>query len=78
MDQGLDTANDVVRRMKSMHPSWSSNPLAELHFGMCKAVGSYVPLEEFLDMPLSVPFELMSIESKLQKDAMKGMKLPNK
>jgi hypothetical protein len=67
-------ANELLRERITRNRSHSENPIASLHLGMCKAVGGYVPLAEFMELPIAVPFELMSLEAEANKEMQKKAK----
>ena len=61
-----DIANSV--KMKRL------NPMAVLHLSLCKAVGGWVPYEEFMSLPIGVITDLISTEVTMQDITKKGMK----
>jgi len=61
-----------VKRAKER--SASINPLALLHFEMCKAVGGWVPYDEFMYLPLEVPLQIRELNYEVNKAQEKDMK----
>ena len=52
----------------------AENPLAVMHLSMCAAVGGWVPVEEFMEMPLQVPADIIELYSRQMKEIDKRSK----
>ena len=62
----MENPNDAIRRIQKFNKGGTLD-ISLIHFGLCQAVGGWIPLEEFLDMPLSIAFGFIETADRVYK-----------
>jgi len=49
----------------------TSNQMLSLHFTLCNSYGSWIPLEEFMELPVSTVVDMIEVCEKYNKEKSK-------
>ena len=67
----MNFAKDLVSQLKSKKSDDKWSQLSMLYYSMIKVSGSWIPYDEFMELPLDVIFDILGIEEEVKREESK-------